>query len=243
MKKIFSLVSPLLFVTFSLSAQTGPVASFHFGFPLSGTNVGYQFGNLVPYAGIDLIRLSWDDNSENEYYSTDYQSHKLYLATKRDQSSNGSVLLVIPKVGARFYFSTGETGSIAWYVKGDVMKIIPSFEGENRSSYISYLPNGTINYQGSSKSKMTNEEKERQADMIDYWGFTIGTGVEYFFSNKFALGGEYGIRLFLNEYKDDHDETFGDSYYQYRDKSSDEVSNALNLSYTEVTLNYYFGRE
>lgn len=244
MKKVFSLVSGLLFfVTFSLSAQTGPVASFHFGFPLSGTNVGYQFGNLVPYAGIDLIRVSWDDKSDYESYSTDYQTRKMFLDYKSNQSSNGSVLLVIPKVGARFYFSTGEAGSIGWYVKGDVMKIIPSFEGEKKSSYVSYSSNGTINYQGSRKSKLSSDDKKQQADMIDYWGFTVGTGVEYFFSDKFALGGEYGIRLFLNDYTDDYDETYGNSNYQYRDKSSDEVSNALNLSYTEITLNYYFGRD
>ncbi|MCA0444908.1 MAG: hypothetical protein LCH54_01630 [Bacteroidetes bacterium] len=241
MKKSFYLVSGLLFfVTFSLSAQTGPVASFHFGFPISGTNIGYQIGNLVPYAGLDLIRVSFDDKSEYENYSRDSQTGNLFLKSKLEQSSSGSVLLIIPKLGARFYLSTGKSRSIGWYIKGDIMKIIPIFDGESKESYIDYYWNKQV----SSSYKMTTDEKRRQSDMIDYWGITVGTGVEYFFSDKFALGGEYGIRLFLNDYTDNFDEANdGDSYYGNKNKSSDEVSNALNLSYTEITLNYYFSRD
>lgn len=63
---------------------------------------------------------------------------------------------------------------------------------------------------------------------IGIWGGEFAFGTEYFLSENFSLGGEFGLRLAI--YVDDHDS----GTYTYKE------SLYLNMTYVSGSLNYYF---
>jgi len=73
----------------------------------------------------------------------------------------------------------------------------------------------------------TEEEIEELKD-INIWGGEFAFGTEYFLSENFSLGGEFGLRLAI--YVNDHDsdtDTYKESLY-------------LNMTYVSGSLNFYF---
>lgn len=60
---------------------------------------------------------------------------------------------------------------------------------------------------------------------INIWGGEFAFGTEYFLSENFSLGGEFGLRLAI--YVDDHDSDYKESLY-------------LNMTYVSGSLNFYF---
>ncbi len=63
---------------------------------------------------------------------------------------------------------------------------------------------------------------------IGIWGGEFAFGTEYFLSENFSLGGEFGLRLAI--YVDDHDS----GTYTYKE------SLYLNMTYVSGSLNFYF---
>ena len=82
------------------------------------------------------------------------------------------------------------------------------------------------------------DDKEELADQIDFIGLMCGSGVEYFFSKEFSIGGEIALNVLLQSMVDEHE---NEDYYS---NDIQTVENKLNLRagaiFTQFTLNYYF---
>ncbi|MDI6804879.1 MAG: hypothetical protein QME58_13750 [Bacteroidota bacterium] len=102
-----------------------------------------------------------------------------------------------------------------------------------------------------SKPIITVDQKEEVGiedftNKLSMWGFKSGFRTEYFFSNNFSLGGEFGLRVLLLNFEDKqtedvkvYDPTIGD----YRTVTEKQILDlTLNLSYTysAISLNFYF---
>jgi len=72
---------------------------------------------------------------------------------------------------------------------------------------------------------------------------TIGYGTEYFFTDQFSIGGEFGVNIVLWKWSDEftfengYDE--GDDYYEI-DRTSINAKANVGSSFSRMTLNFYF---
>jgi opacity protein-like surface antigen len=71
-------------------------------------------------------------------------------------------------------------------------------------------------------------------EALEFWGFNVSFGAEYFVSDNFSVGGEYGLRYL----KDSVD--IGDQGEELVEGAADEVSATFKLTYGTFGLSYYF---
>jgi len=114
----------------------------------------------------------------------------------------------IPRVGARLLGN--RVGDLNSYYFGEVFMVIPIFSG----------------------SDLSTDDKKTLKDETDVLGVTIGSGVEYFFSDSLSIGGEFSLNILFHSFTD----KYSDSYESYKD----EYSTRLEATLTQVTFNYYF---
>jgi hypothetical protein len=129
------------------------------------------------------------------------------------------------------------------YLNGDLFFSIPSVSGKEESSWRHTYDGQTES--GHSSGKLDKKTEELIEDVLSFWGFNLGFGTEYMFSEHFSVGGEYGFRLFFDKikYHDEESSSYGDPqyyYYSYQNKWEDELSLTLKMNYAVVALNFYF---
>ncbi len=125
--------------------------------------------------------------------------------------------LFIPKIGIRTLPKAPiEPTDLRRYYFTDAFTVIPIFTGD----------------------ALGEDDKEELADQIDFVGLICGSGVEYFFSKEFSIGGEIALNVLLQSMVDEHE---NEDYYS---NDIQTVENKLNLRagaiFTQFTLNYYF---
>ena len=79
-------------------------------------------------------------------------------------------------------------------------------------------------------------------DNLSVWGFSLGFGTEYYFTKNFSVGGEFGVRFFMGSFEQtDKVGVYdpGSGNYIETDRNYNVDLN-LQLTYSVVTLNYYF---
>lgn len=220
-------------------AQNGLFFSFKSGFPLSGTVVGLKLGPLAPFGGLDIARVngsfeekftSW--RLDSEWVGDHYEYGDLYMDYTRESTFDGSLLLIVPHAGARFYLSK-------FYLIGDMMIVLPLVEGRDKGTRIYYDSDGNID---DFDEWDDNLEKELINDALDFVVLTAGIGVEFPFSSLFSIGGEYGFRMIMNTIEDSGEEISEDEIGQIRwkDEWEDKISMSLGVTYTAFTMNFYF---
>ncbi len=223
-------------------AQNGLFFSFKSGFPLSGTVVGIKLGPLAPFGGLDIARISGSFEEKNTYWRADgeyvdgrYKYGDLYVDLTSESTFDGSALLIVPHAGARFYLSQ-------FYLLGDVLIVLPSVDGRDRGTRIYYNSAGNVVNRDEWDDKLQKEDKKRINDALDFVMLTAGFGAEYAFSARFSVGGEYGLRLILNNIDDSGEDTSRtDDGQAYRKEAwEDKIAMSLGITYTAFTLNFYF---
>ncbi|MFH1218974.1 MAG: hypothetical protein V1694_00775 [Candidatus Eisenbacteria bacterium] len=203
------------------------------GNTLSSAYFGIRTGRLVPMVGTDLVWLSASATETDE----DYHSYGTSSYRSIDQNKlEGSAFLLIPHLGAKMYMGDRD---IRPYLFGSVFFSIPlvNAESEERYEYWEY-ENGelTEHHVDTSNEDLNKEDENLIKDALGFWGFSFGFGTEYFLSDSFSIGGEYGIRLLLDGIG--RKETHGD--HEDGEILKDEASAKVGLTYAVVTLNYHF---
>lgn len=87
------------------------------------------------------------------------------------------------------------------------------------------------------------EDKDLKDDLnaIKVWGGEIGFGTEYFFSDNFSLGGEFGLRYFYLKSKITYDDQYYNPNLGYVDYKRESNSTYIfRPTYSSLLLNYYF---
>lgn len=117
-----------------------------------------------------------------------------------------------------------------WYLKakGTEHAILPYFLGDVFFSLASVTVDGAA-----------AEEEDAIKEFLEFWGMTLGFGMEYYFSDKFSVGGEWGLRLLYDKVSEhSKEEHWGD--YTYKEKVNDEFTVAFRVTYAAISLNYRF---
>lgn len=215
MKNTF-LIILVLFVTNSINAQ------FSFGVKpgigLNGAYFGFRTQPFVVFTSFDYIHVGGVVEESGQRF--DYNINQLV-----NFSDESEAAFSIYNIGIGVKYFLPITSNISPYVTTTVTKPFLSAEAKR---------NGT-----------TQDDLSEFVDAISIWGVSLGFGTEYFFSENFSVGGEFGLRMFLGSYeKQEEVDTWvynpntGGSYIQ-TDKNYEANIN-FSLTYSVVSLNYYF---
>jgi hypothetical protein len=203
------------------------------GSTLSSAYFGMKMGRLVPMVGTDLVWLSASATETDEDYYT-YNNHT-HRSIDQDKLK-GSAFLLIPHLGAKMYMSDMD---IRPYFFGSFFFSIPfaNAESEERYEYWEYEGDELTDHGVQTNTEdLSNEDEDLLEDALGFVGLSFGFGTEYFLSDSFSLGGEYGIRLIFGGAQ--RKET--DEYDDGSETLKDEATARVGLTYGVVTLNYHF---
>jgi len=215
--------------------------------------LGIRRGALNPFAGIDIawITVSYDEKDESEYLEVDSPYYFYHHRSLDKYEFSGSAFIIVPNIGAKFYFNTDfSPGSIAPYLKGSLFFSLPIINGESTEKNYDwyYDEEGQVEeyYYYYDKWKLEGKEKDMVEDILAFWGINLFGGCEYYFSDRFSIGGEFGLRLLFNNIKasDEDSDQWGDPDSGYYGSSQDswesEVSATFKITQALINLNYSF---
>lgn len=237
-EKQIILFTGLLLSSTCLFAQGGLFTSFKLGIPFSSTSIGLQIGSLAVYGGVGIIRISADYDYESTSYEAEWDSGYLYKYRERTENLKGSAQLIMPHIGVRLNMG-GE--AVKLYLNGNIQITIPSVEGRSEYRSVYYNPDGTIWDIDEDEYELSEEDQEKVQDVLDFVSVSLGFGTEYYFSNGFSIGGEFGLRLFRTSFEfEEVDEDIYEGTVDWREEWKATAEASLGTTYTQFTLNYYF---
>lgn len=243
MKRIITLCLLVWMLTVSASyAESGFVFGIKPGNTINSASFGIKMGNLVPMIGADLIWITASGTYTDEDYSSYYGwtgDYYEYRSIDEDEM-DGSAFLLIPNIGMKMYMGQK---SVRPYFLGNIFFSLPFVSAESKSRYESWeYVNGELEYHyvDIDDDGLDEDDEELIEDALGFWGLTLGGGAEYFFSENFSVGGEYGIRLLFGgaEASGEDRDSYGDE--EYIDAFSTEVSTSIRMTYAVMSLNYHF---
>jgi hypothetical protein len=227
----------VIFLLFALSitALGQLVFSVKPGQTLNGASFGIKLGKLVLFGGLDYMRVSstveasgteidWTYNYQ--YISGQYVYTYGYELNPYSDKYEASLNIYSPTIGIKLLLGGPE--KVDAYLTASVSKPIIS---------------------GKASSNGKEEDVQKYLDNLSVWGYQFGFGGEYFFSDNFSLGGEFGLRFFSTKYSQENTNTesvyVGSSQTGFHDQeveTKDKIDLGLNLgiTYSLLTLNYYF---
>ena len=190
------------------------------GTAYSQNNMSFKFGLPISSAQVLLKNKTILGKTLTPALSMGYFGLSASQEETRDGATEKESMgghLFIPKIGIRSNPKAPiEPTDLRRYYFTDVFTVIPVFTGD----------------------AIDEEDKEELADQIDFVGLMCGSGVEYFFSKEFSIGGEIALNVLLQSMVDEHED--GDYY----SNDIQTIKNKLNLRagaiFTQFTLNYYF---
>jgi hypothetical protein len=194
----------------------------------NAAQAGLKIGGLMAFGGIEFFRTSaTTENSgsrvEYNYNTYPYQSFLVQYSDKTEFSTTA----YIPFIGAKILLGGKETGKTGAYVTGIIGK--PFITGKQVS-------NGK-----------ESESAKKFFESLSAWMFQGGFGAEYFFSDDFSIGGEFGLRALLVNYKEENNQQTTQVYDyqtgQYKTYSTPSKYNfdlGVGITYSTLVLNYYF---
>jgi hypothetical protein len=140
--------------------------------------------------------------------------------TSDDNDVSASVF--IPHLGTKLFLSNyGVEHTVAPYFLGDW-----------------FFSTASVN-----ADQATGAVENAVKDVLEFWGLGFGFGAEYFFSESFSVGGEYGVR-YLHDKVDEHSDTYEYSPgYPSVQKVNNEFTLAFKVTYAVLSVNYHFGKK
>jgi hypothetical protein len=229
--RILFVVLILIVLSVILYAESGITASFKTGFPLTGTSFGLKLGPLNPYGGVDIARIYGKYESSYTSWKSNYYDGLLYKNYERSSTFEGSAMLFIPHAGLKFYLWKA-------YLVGEMAICLPSISGTDKGERINYDSNGNIYDIEKWDDKLSKDDKKMLKDALDFIGMKFGFGAEYFFNDHVSIGGEFGLRIILNNFTNEGKYEVCNEYYDYREKWSKDLSAMLGVTYTSFSLNF-----
>jgi hypothetical protein len=216
------------------------------GMTMQTSYFGFTAGKFLPYASLDLLwmTVNYTETNEGNNYSENYgySSSSTYW---EERTTKGKALVFIPHFGSKFYvYGSQASEGLRSYLNGDFYFSLSSVSGKEEVSWRNTY-DGSTEY-GHSSQKLDKETEDLVEDILSFWGFNLGFGTEYMFSEHFGIGGEYGFRLFFDKIKwgGDNSWSYGSPgssyYYSYQSKWEDELSLTLKMNYAVVAVNFYF---
>ena len=207
------------------------------GSSVESAQIGKHVGNWMPYFGFDIMGIAAKGTYKDDYSHQVYNSGTSSWDTYREVSSEeikGSATLFIPHIGARLYMGDAKK-DVRPYVFGDLLKSFAFVSASDDYSYTDYI-NGAVSGAGTDNSSLSDDSKDRIKKVLGVLGVSAGFGCEYSFSERFSVGGEYGLR-YLHTSTDGKTAT-GSGGSAYAELMNTEMSGSLKLTTGRLWLNY-----
>ena len=186
------------------------------GIAINGAYFGVNInGSVVPFVGFDYFGVSGTLEESGQMYDFNLGQ----LVTYKD-TDEGSATVYNLSIGVKYFFM--KVQSLKPYFTGSFYKPFISAEGKDDGETI--------------------EEIDDVVDRLNLWGMSLGFGTEYYFSENFSVGGEFGMRLFFGSYEQTEKvDVFDPNTGTVRETDRNtEFDLNLQLTYSVVSLNYYF---
>lgn len=90
-----------------------------------------------------------------------------------------------------------------------------------------------------SNNPTPNNSIANELTKVRVFGGFVGVGAEYFLDNSFSIGGEFGFRSIIVNYKTELEE----QTYPNSTTKTTNLNFSFNPTYTRIILNYYFSFE
>jgi hypothetical protein len=199
---------------------------------------GMERGKFVFYGGLDMLAIGAKMKGQDvDWSSYSYSEYQGQYRTEKSFEYSGSATLIAPRLGVKCRLSSH---TLRPYLFADLYKVFPFVNVKGEENTREYRDG--ILYDTYHNSEDNQETEDMVKDILDVWGFNLGFGSEYFFSENFSIGGEYVFRLFAtsSEYKGEDGSGGGGGGYEWGQTWKDELSGSLKMSYAAIVLNYYF---
>jgi hypothetical protein len=249
----------LLVLVGSIYAQPNFTFSIRPGGIINTADFGLNMGNLTPFVGADVLWITvnyknqdYDDDEYYNYYGA-YAYYNHYISTDIEEFE-GSAFLFIPHFGAKFSLgSQDDRGNVNPYVKANLFLSIPSVSAKWTDTWDEWVYSGTSpsnitdteHYYDYDEDELTGGEKDFIEDVLSFWGIEAALGADYYFSQKFSIGGEFGLRMLFNSAKGQDSDYYSyedpDYYWEHdTDAWEQELSASFKITYGAIVLNYNF---
>ena len=246
MKKRFgSLLILVLILVPAISYGSSFVFEIKPGYGIQSSNFGIEKGRVTPFIGLDIMAIgaegNYVDSDYSEYYDPMGGTTTTY-ETEQTIDVSGSATLFIPHFGLKYHFADPDA-DLRPYLIGGLFKSIAMVDVEG-SETTRYYQNGHLTRDDDSGVELEDKEKDALKDLLGVWGFNLGFGASYPFSERFSIGGEYGFRLFFAstsyEYEDAGEDHNSNGAPDWRQDFESELSASLKLSYVAVVMCFKF---
>ena len=229
MKKI-SIALIFASIVFASIAHTQLLFSVKPGLTGNSAQFGIKLGGLMAFGGLEYFRTATTTEESGMrlvyHYSTIYPYTNTYQLEPYSDKYEASVNAYVPFVGAKVLLGGRESGKIGAYITGIIGK--PFLSGKTVSNGIE------------------SESTKKFFDNLSAWMFLGGFGTEYFFSENFSIGGEFGLRVFLINYNEESNEPMSvynsqtGTYQYYNTQNKYKFDLGMGITYSTLVLNYYF---
>ena len=207
MKKVLfsAVVFALIFVVMNVGAQADMVMGVKPSTMVQSSYFGFLVGtNMVLEFGLDLARVKVENTNTGPGFSrTEETSTNIYM----------------PHGGIKVFFRPRGAGQVTPYGLVDVFKSFASVDMQDNAAWIDQAA--------------LDAQEELTKEFLSAFGFNLAFGAEYYFSDSFSMGGEYGLRYVMSKGEAEYTDAFDDTWKQ-------EVSTNLGLTYAAICLNFLF---
>lgn len=245
------LTAALLIAPAVLLAQDGITFTFKPGSLINTADVGMEFGSFNAHAGFDLAWMSVGFNDEFTSVSVyeDGMNTQRYVYQDKVEI-NASAMIFVPHLGVKYSLGRRAAGQVSPFIRGVFFKSFASVNIEGKQKNVQYewddyQPGDPPDDSDVWEDEYADEDASSIAeDALDFWGLQVAFGAEYYFNERFSLGGEFGIRMLMNGVEDSgsEEESYGspgDWSSSYRDEWKTELDAAFRLTYAVLNLNFY----
>jgi outer membrane protein W len=214
MKKQLCFAIFLAFTTYAIGQISFGVSP---GIGFNGANAGYKINNrLTAFVGFQFLSAGYESKWSGKRYNYETQKIEGY-----SDSYEMSVSIYVPNLGLKYYLGNTES-SLKPYLTASLAKPIVK---------TNFKENGV-------EDKVYKE----RTNSLSLFGGEFGFGAEYYFDEKFSIGGECGLRHFNLSYNYDYDNELYNPNTGQSEPYKTNRSYKYNLSptYTRISLNYHF---
>jgi hypothetical protein len=126
---------------------------------------------------------------------------------ENDDDMDVSASMLMPHAGVKLYLKPRTAGTTSPYFLADLFKAFTSINVDDVGD--------------ETEDIITNVE-----EILSPFGLNLGFGAEYHFSDRFSIGGEYGLRYLMSSTEVDEEDM--------------KISTNIGLTYAAITANFAF---
>jgi len=187
------------------------------GIQMNNASFGIKKNKFKPNIGLQILTGSTMLTESGQRF--DYNAGDI---VNYEDKYKYSGLAIMPVIGLQYYIK--ETEKLKAYAAINFTKVFISAKIEDSTN-----PNANI-------------ELKDQIKNINILGGQLGFGTEYFFDQYFSISGEFGIRLFHVNYKEEQNHSIynPNTHETIESKTKYKYNFSLNPTYAKLSFNFYF---